>query len=171
MDSILKYPDFRSSERAYQTLVQVSGRAGRAELPGQVLLQGYDLDHPVLQVIQGMVSVEDFRSQELELRQMLHYPPFSRLVRFRFLGTQEHQVKRAAEEIGDHLRNLAGADLEDRWLGPSEAMLFKANNQFRYDLYFKAPRIEDLIRASQAAKKMALAQEVDLIVDVDPYNS
>lgn len=171
VDSILKFPDFRSSERALQTLVQVSGRAGRAELLGQVLLQGYDLDHPVLKVIQGEVSVEEFRESELAVRQMLFYPPFCRFVRYRFSGREERPLKQAAEKIADHLRQFTGADNEDRWLGPSEALLFRANRLYRYDLYFKAKKVEDLFRATQAAKKMAVELEVDLAVDVDPYNS
>jgi primosomal protein N' (replication factor Y) len=168
VDAILKFPDFRASERALQTLVQVSGRAGRAELPGQVLLQGYDLDHPVLKVIQGEVTVDEFRHSELELRQALHYPPFSRMVRFRFSSDQERELKKAVEKIADVVRHQYQ---EERWLGPSEALLFRANRQYRYDLYFKAPRAEDLFRASQSVKKLAQEAQVDLVVDVDPYNS
>lgn len=171
VDSILKFPDFRSSERALQTLVQVSGRAGRAELPGQVLVQGYDLEHPVLKVINGEVSVLEFRETELEMRRLLHYPPFSRFVRYRFSGREDRPLKRAVEKIAEFARSMTDDGSRDRWLGPSEALLFRANRMFRFDLYFKAPRVEDLFKATQAVKKMALELEIDLVVDVDPYNS
>ena len=88
-DMLLKWPDFRASERALQTLIQVSGRAGRADLQGKVLIQGYDLDHPVLKILKGELSREVFIEEELELRKSLFYPPFSRFVRYRFSHANE----------------------------------------------------------------------------------
>lgn len=171
-DSILRFPDFRSAERALQTLIQVSGRSGRADIAGQVLLQGYDLDHEVIQVLQGVRSVDEFRKNELETREALQYPPFSRMVRFRFSDAQENRLKQQVGALMNRLEQLeVYTQWPERWLGPSEALLFRAHQEYRYDLYFKAGRVEDLIRASQTVKKMAHEFEMDLTVDVDPYHS
>ena len=173
-DMLLKWPDFRAAERAYQTLVQVAGRAGRADLPGKVLIQGYNLDHPVIELVSGHADPEKkahFVEGELELRRLLFYPPFSRLVRYRFEHPDAAELKRLTEHLAQALRADSGDSTEARMMGPSEALLFRANNRYRYDLYFKAPSVEALFRVSHRVKKMAAAHELDLIVDVDPYSS
>jgi primosomal protein N' (replication factor Y) len=170
-DALLKWPDFRAAERAYQTLLQVSGRSGRAERPGVVMIQGYDLNHPVLQVINGTIPVDDFISQEVEMRKELLYPPFSRFVRFRFDSTDAGVLKNKSENIMDQLRlNLKG-DAPDRVLGPSESTLFKVKGSYRYDAYFKAKTIEELVRISQGIKTLARTEGLSVVVDVDPYSS
>jgi primosomal protein N' (replication factor Y) len=174
-DMLLKWPDFRASERAFQTLIQVSGRAGRAELPGRVLIQGYDLDHPVIQLLMAGPTMEEDRKKfiedELELRKLLFYPPFSRFVRYRFEHVDAQTLKNKVERLAEDLRQSEGEKLESRVMGPSEALLFRANNRYRYDLYFKAPTVESLFKVSRKVKKMAEVQELDLVVDVDPYSS
>ena len=169
-DMLLKWPDFRSSERALQTLTQVSGRAGRAELPGQVLIQGYDLEHPVIRVLQGAQSQESFLEEELSMRKELHYPPFSRFVRFRFFGKNEQLLRKKVELITERVFQESENE-RSRMMGPSEALLFRTNNDYRFDFYYKAPTIDALMKLSKRLKTMAQAEEVELIVDVDPYTS
>jgi primosomal protein N' (replication factor Y) len=169
-DMLLKWPDFRATERALQTLTQVSGRAGRAELPGQVLIQGFDLDHPVIKVLQGAQTQESFIEEELSMRKELHYPPFSRFVRFRFQGKNEHLLRKKVETMIERVQQESEND-RSRMMGPSEALLFKANTDFRFDFYYKAPTIDALMKLSKRLKTMAQAEEVELIVDVDPYTS
>jgi primosomal protein N' (replication factor Y) len=183
-DMLLKWPDFRASERALQTLIQVSGRSGRAELPGKVLIQGYDLEHPVLKILKGELDREEFIRDELELRKFLFYPPFSRMVRFRFEHEDAGLLKKRTEKITDELKTQVLPQLmplndkdknagfaEERIMGPSESLLFKAHNRYRYDLYLKSPTFELLFKFSRAVKILAAKAELDLIVDVDPYNS
>jgi primosomal protein N' (replication factor Y) len=170
-DMLLKWPDFRASERALQTLIQVSGRAGRGELPGRVYIQGYDLEHPVIQVLTGEMDRKDFLSEELAMREMLSYPPFSRLVRFRFESKEESVSREAARGAAEELRRLLPEEFRGRLLGPSEALLPRANGRYRHDIYFKSPGVELLYRAGQAVRSWVGEQEVDLIVDVDPYHS
>ena len=169
-DMLLKWPDFRASERALQTLTQVAGRAGRAELPGQVLIQGFDLGHPVIRVLCGEQSRDEFISGELEIRKELHYPPFSRLVRFRFQGKNEGQLRNKVERIIQAVEKESEND-RSRMMGPSEALLFRANQEYRFDFYFKAPTIDRLMKLSKRLKHLAQIEEIELIVDVDPYTS
>jgi primosomal protein N' (replication factor Y) len=174
VDSLLKWPDFRASERALQTLIQVSGRAGRAELPGNVYLQGYDLEHPVVRVVQGLLSHEEFVQEELSMREALSYPPFSRLVRFRFDHEAEDPCREFALEVAGSVRTMlesAKGGAEHRVLGPSEALLFRAQNRYRFDLYFKAPSLELLYRVSKGVRAVAAGRGMNVVVDVDPYNS
>jgi primosomal protein N' (replication factor Y) len=169
-DMLLRWPDFRSTERALQTLTQVAGRAGRAELPGRVLIQGYDLDHSVIQVLCGEQPLDHFIEQELELRKALNYPPFSRFVRFRFQHKNESQLRTKVERMVAHLEKESEYD-RSRLMGPSEALLFKANTDYRFDLYYKAPTIDSLMKLSKKLKAMANVEEIELVVDVDPYTS
>ncbi len=171
VDALLKWPDFRASERALQTLIQVSGRAGRSGLPGRVYLQGYDLEHPVIKILKGEASVAEFIQDELEMRKMLHYPPDSRLVRYRFEHEQEGKCRDFASGIAARVRDELGESLADRMLGPSEALLFRAQNRYRYDLYLKSPGLDLLFRISRMIRAISADGDINLVVDVDPYHS
>jgi primosomal protein N' (replication factor Y) len=170
-DTLLKWPDFRASERALQTLIQVSGRAGRAELPGHVYLQGYDLEHPVIKILTGEANHSEFVESELELRKLLFYPPFSRFVRFRVEHENEASAKKIIDQMAKEARGFVGVDLESRLMGPSEALLFRAQNRYRFDLYFKAPSVDLLYKLSRKMKNLAEYSDANLIIDVDPYQS
>jgi primosomal protein N' (replication factor Y) len=170
-DALLKWPDFRASERALQTLIQVSGRAGRAELPGHVYLQGYDMEHPVIKILTGEASHEDFVESEIELRKLLFYPPFSRFVRFRVEHENETAAKQFADKMGAEAKRFVGPEFESRIMGPSEALLYRAQNRYRFDLYFKAPTVDLLYKLSRKIKSLAQDADLTLIIDVDPYNS
>jgi primosomal protein N' (replication factor Y) len=91
-DTSLHFPDFRSSERTFQLLTQVAGRAGRGEVFGEVVIQTYNPDH------YSILKAKDhdfigFYLEENQFRQALDYPPFSRLVNFRLVGNSEKRTK------------------------------------------------------------------------------
>jgi len=161
-DSLFRWPDFRSNERAYQILVQVAGRAGRGEKLGEVLIQTYDVEHPVLQAVTGKITEEAFYQEERELRQMLSYPPFSRLLRLRLENESKTVLDREARQLS---HALTGYDL----LGPSEPVIERVRGLHRLDFTLKSLKIQDIHLCALKAKKMTSSFNSTLLVDVDPY--
>ena len=112
-DQDLRRPDFRSSERSFQLLTQMAGRAGRRIRPGKVILQSYYPDHPVLQtLIKG--NYQQFADQELKYRNKYLYPPFVKLLLVRTQGTSAALTLETTKHIKTHLQKIKGLKL----LGP-----------------------------------------------------
>lgn len=171
-DTNLVLPDFRSSERTFQLLSQVSGRAGRKELPGEVLIQTMRPEHYAMRrVIEH--DYEGFYQEELPMRRELNYPPFSRLILIEFRGIKEHEVHQAA---------LAFATLMVRkssfheMLNPSTPELKKLRNEFRWHIIIKNFKSEDpsglkmrrlLSGALEKYHERVARASVKLTVDVD----
>ncbi len=174
-DALFRYPDFRAPERALQILSQVSGRAGRAELPGRVLIQTYQPDAPVIAVLLGERSETDFLADELDLRRALAYPPFGRMARLRIESTERNEAVARCEAVAKALRATQIAieseepGLRLEFLGPSEAFLERAKGIYRWDLLIKSSSIRALGRSIAVAKQVAGPARWPLLVDVDPY--
>lgn len=166
-DALFRWPDFRAPERAYQILRQVSGRAGRGERPGRVLVQTYAPDHAVLKTLLGEISEADFLAGERDLRQVVGYPPFGRIAKLRFEATSAGQARADAEGVAAHIRqrSVDGVEL----LGPSEAFLEKAKGIYRWDLLIRSRQIGPLQQTVAGARVYCAAKRVPLLVDVDPY--
>jgi primosomal protein N' (replication factor Y) len=160
-DGLLNLADFRASERAFQTLVQVAGRAGRGEEPGRVILQTYAPENPVILAVQRQ-QYEPFVASELEQRSTLNYPPYGQLVLFRLSGLNERTVQSTAETIADLL-----LDSENEVLGPAPATIAKINNRYRWQilLKLKSDRVPDLLEL-----RSHCPSTVSLTIDVDPMN-
>jgi primosomal protein N' (replication factor Y) len=172
-DTALHFPDFRSSERTFQLLTQVAGRAGRGEALGEVVIQTYNPDH------YSILRAKDhdfigFYQEEIQFRKALDYPPFSRLINFRLTGNSEKKTKAAAEEVGKIGKSL----LKTRYrkgieiLGPCAAPFSKMKGKFRWQMLAKGKASQLL---HQFAQELALLAEdytkgrgVNLDVDVDP---
>ena len=108
-DSSLNMPDFRAGERTYQLLSQVAGRAGRAELPGEVIIQTYDSKHPVLRLITSTQGFPVFAERELKEREEGFFPPYSHLAVIHFKSQDLRLVSAWAELYSQSLRNFAAA--------------------------------------------------------------
>ncbi|MBU6376078.1 MAG: primosomal protein N' [Bdellovibrionales bacterium] len=168
-DALFRYPDFRAPERALQILTQVSGRAGRGDVPGKVMIQTYSPDHPVLQVLQGEISTEVFLEGERELRQALHYPPFGRLARIRVESASRDQAKHEAHQLSELIRARLRQGLTVELLGPSEAFLERAKGIYRWDLLLKSTSIVELHQLVHLARKARVSgNSVAVLVDIDP---
>lgn len=174
-DALFRYPDFRAPERALQILSQVAGRAGRAELPGRVLIQTFQPDASVLSVLLGERTEESFLDEELELRKALAYPPFGRMARIRVESSERSEAVSRCEAIANALRaaqpgiEKEEVDLRLDYLGPSEAFLERAKGIFRWDILIKSSSIRALGRSIAIAKQLAAREKWTLLVDVDPY--
>lgn len=166
-DMLFHWPDFRASERAFQILKQVSGRAGRGEKKGTVLIQTYNPGHPVLEAITGKIPEENFIESEIHLRQDLGYPPFTRMARLRFEGVQQKKVIEESQSIFNALSLNSFKNLDI--LGPSEAFLEKVKKKYRWDLILKSTQSEVLHLAILIAKNHCTKQKLKFITDIDPY--
>ncbi|MCQ2073424.1 MAG: primosomal protein N' [Bacteroidaceae bacterium] len=113
-DSIMSYPDFRATERAYQLMAQVAGRAGRRDIRGKVILQTRRPDTQVLELIRKN-DYTGFYISQMEERNLFSYPPYTRLVAVSVKGKDVDKVQKAADELSEILRNIFG---QDKVLGP-----------------------------------------------------
>jgi len=124
-DNMLNIPDFRAFERSFQMIAQVSGRAGRKNKQGTVVLQTANPDHPIIQYVIN----NDYQSMyhtQIEERQMFKYPPFYRLMHIMLRHKDKRTVDSAAESLAGRLRAIMG----DRILGPQEPPVSKVRNQY-----------------------------------------
>lgn len=124
-DQLLFYPHFRTNERGFQMLQQVSGRAGRKEEGSEVLIQGYDTKHPVLAALLSGQQ-EEFFEEELKERERYHYPPFFRLIEVEAKHKKPDVVKRAMDVLAQILRHQWGG----RILGPAEPDVARIRGYF-----------------------------------------
>ncbi|WP_404784583.1 primosomal protein N' [Altericista sp. CCNU0014] len=138
-DGLLNLPDFRASERAVQTLLQVAGRAGRGETPGQVILQTYCPETPAI----GAVQRYEFQAcmdAELRLRAELNYPPYGQLISLRISGPEMETVEKAADRIAAVLKAAINRDSATvEVLGPAPANILRVAGRFRWQLLLKLP--------------------------------
>jgi primosomal protein N' (replication factor Y) len=171
-DRMMHFPDFRSYERAFQLITQVSGRAGRREKPGKVIIQTSQPDHPILNFILNHTQ-EEFYATEIADRRQHAYPPFSRLIEI----TVKHVDKKISREASEKLTELLKANFtEIRILGPGEPMISKLRNQYLMSILVKIPRdsghlAEIKQRILHQISKVLQEKEFRnsrIIVDVDP---
>ena len=138
-DQSLYSDDFRSSERAFDLLTQVVGRAGRGKYPGRAIIQTFTPEHPVLRLA-ALQDYESFYRDEIRFRHSMLYPPFSDIVVVGFVGAQELKTRSASLAFLQMLRELAAREYPDlpmRVLSPSPAAVQKVSNKFRYRLIIK----------------------------------
>ncbi|MEW5908325.1 MAG: primosomal protein N', partial [Thermodesulfobacteriota bacterium] len=176
-DLTLDLPDFRASERTFQLLAQVSGRAGRGEKSGRVVLQTYSPSHFTILSARDQ-NFEHFYQKEIKFRKHLGYPPFSHFYGLRISGKNKENTRKGAIHIGDLCKALQAEDRtyqkEVTILGPGEAPLAKIANRYRWQIFLKSHRIKTLrnftidLLFSNGSKKTF--PHVQVTVDVDPYD-
>ena len=167
----LHIPDFRASERVFQLLTQASGRAGRAELPGQVLLQSRVPDHAsIRKTIEG--DFLGFCELELKQRQQLRYPPFMRLMRLVSSDSDNLKAQEGLIAVRSQLSMLKrerGINLEV--LGPVPAPIEKVKNLWRWHLVIKAETAKDLVRTNAFIRAVINVKTTSkIIIDIDPQD-
>jgi len=173
-DSSLHLPDFRAAEETFQMLTQMSGRAGRAQKPGRVLLQTFSAEHYGIQLAASH-QIQEFYKQELSHREELSYPPYSRLIVLRIQGTQVQKVKKGIESLHHRLEKLQkNGELQAEILGPSPCLLEKLRNYYRWQILLKSKTstpLQNLLKHHLLfSEKEWLDSSLRLIIDVDPLH-
>lgn len=135
-DSMLYVQDFRAEERAYQLITQVSGRAGRVSGKGKILIQTFNPDHSVFQLIKLNNPAKIYKYILTE-RQKFHYPPFTKLIMIELKHIKDDKVDRASQFLGSVLRKYLP---EDCILGPERAQIARLNNLYQFQILLKLPR-------------------------------
>lgn len=170
-DGLLHLADYRASERAFQTLVQVAGRSGRGEDPGRVILQTYSPEHPVIQAVERQ-DYPAFTAAELHYREALHYPPYGRLVLLRLSGIEVKTLSQTAETLAAHLRQTF-AQLDNasdyELLGPVPAAIGRVARRYRWQILLKC-RSPELALPDLRELRSLCPNTVSLTIDVEPLN-
>lgn len=170
-DKMIYFPDFRSAERAFQMLTQVSGRAGRKDKPGKVLIQTGGPSHPVLKLVVEN-DYKTFYEQELEERRGYNYPPFSRILGISAKHVDRKLAHKAAGMLAERLRAKLG---NERVLGPERGMVERIRNQYIFEVWLKLEKeklnipaakqfVKEQIQELSAEKEL---KSVRFVVNVD----
>ena len=170
-DSGLSMPDYKAAERTFSLLSQVTGRAGRGEQAGEVLIQTYQPDHYAI-AFAARHDYTGFYEQEVAVREQLGYPPFSRLVNLRLSGEDSGRVRLAAERVAGFCRTGLSARAS-QILGPAPAPIALLRDRHRYQVLVKAFRmaeVHDLLNRLGQEQQKLCPGGVRLGIDVDPEN-
>ncbi|MEO6819420.1 MAG: primosomal protein N', partial [Ginsengibacter sp.] len=169
-DGLLSFADFRVNERAFQLMEQVSGRAGRKNDRGLVLIQASKIDHPVLGFVKEH-NYKQFYEYEMALRRQFFYPPFSRLIRI----VLKHVLKEIVFEAADNLSTSLEKDFA-HLVGPAAPIINRVRNMFLMEMMVKLDQDAEQLKL----QKLVLANHINLlkankkfrsvvvVVDVDP---
>jgi primosomal protein N' (replication factor Y) (superfamily II helicase) len=171
VDSLLNYPDFRSGERTYQLIEQVSGRAGRKDKKGFVVLQCSRPENPVVQY----ATVHDYKSffqSEMEMRRQFFYPPYSRIINI----TLKHKDRDTVHQAANTFLKLLSLDASIKKFGPFPPLISRIKNLYLQDIVLKIPRQSALLKKTKAGiieavnllHQNVLLKSVQVHVDVDP---
>ena len=169
-DLALHLPDFRAGERTFQLLTQVSGRAGRGDIEGEVVVQSFTPFHPAIQFARRH-DFNGFYEQEIQFREQLKYPPVSRVALLTLKGRNEDKVKLSAEHLRREVEK-ALAEVKDLVIaGPAPAPLARAESNYRYQLMLRARQMTAVsLRLAVLTEGLALPEGVTLSVDIDPVD-
>lgn len=168
-DTMLNLPDFRASERTYQLLTQVSGRAGRHEKEGEVIIQTYNPEHYAIKDVQAN-DYTAFFNKEMNYRKMGKYPPYFFLINF----TIAHKEMKKVMEASKHIHKILLQHLTDKALvlGPSLAALSRINNEYRFQIlvkYKSEPALHEALKyLDDYYHDQYLKEKLSLKIDINP---
>ena len=165
-DSSLNIPDFRSAETTFQLLSQVSGRAGRSDLSGEVIIQTYNPEHYSINYAKNHDYLS-FYNEEMRIRRELCYSPYFYITLVNIASRDYELGFKEANKIGEYLRkNLSSGT---KILGPSMANIFRINNVYHYQCIIKYKRDDKLNRVLREIDNIyKVNNKIDVDVDVDP---
>jgi primosomal protein N' (replication factor Y) len=158
----LNLPDPFASEKVFQTLTQVAGRAGRSSRGGKVIMQTFTPEHYALQFAAGH-DVDGFYRRELEYRRQLGYPPFARLARLEYRNTDPARAEEEAGKLAGKLRSKleAGGFRQTELIGPVPCFFAKENGEYRWQIVLRGPEPSAVLRDLRIN---------DWRIEIDPIN-
>ena len=162
-DASLNIPDFRSAERTFELLSQVSGRAGRADIPGEVIIQGFNMDHYSI-VCSKNNDYDSFYKEEMKIRRVLKYPPYYNLCLIRVSGKDYDMVYDEAVKISSYLKGK----LKDIVLGPASAGIPKINNIYYVQIIIKFKKTNDILNDLIFINNKYKKGKVNVLIDLNP---
>ena len=169
-DLSLHLPDFRASERTFQLLTQVAGRAGRGDVEGEVVVQTFTPFHPAIQYARRH-DFTGFYDQEIEFREQLKYPPVSRIALLMLKGRNEDKVTFSASHLRRQLEQELAALKDLIIAGPAPAPLARAQSNYRYQIMLRTRQMTQLSRRlAVLAESWQWPDDVSFSVDIDPVN-
>ena len=170
-DMMLNFPDFRAHERAFQLMVQVSGRAGRSKKQGKVMIQTYNPYHQILQ----QVSITDYTTmykEQMQDRWQYHYPPYYRLIKITLKHKDYQKTETGVNWLVRALQNVFGENV----LGPSSPAVSRIRNQYIKNVMIKIPPKQsivktkhEIIKVKNSFQSISDFRPIRFIIDVDAY--
>ncbi|WP_430468551.1 replication restart helicase PriA [Winogradskyella ouciana] len=170
-DNLLNFPDFRAHERSYQLMAQVSGRAGRTDIRGKVLIQTYNPHHNILQQV-STNAYKDMYAEQMNDRYNYKYPPIYRLIKITFKHKDYNRVNLAADWYAKSLRQVFKANV----LGPEFPPISRIRNLYNKNILVKIPQKQSLAKTKEAILKIDNSfnavkdfRSVRVVLNVDNY--
>ena len=166
-DASLNIPDFRSGERTFELLMQTSGRCGRYELDGEVLIQTYNKDNYVFDSLKKQDYV-DFYKKEMKIRKELKYPPYYYMVSIKIVSNNYEMARDESNKAKKYLdKNLSNNFIV---LGPSTASIFKLKNNYYFQILIKYKKEENLMSVLGELNDLYTSDKVNLDININPLN-
>jgi len=165
IDNIFSFPDFRAYEKAYQILLQVSGRAGRFGNSGEVFIQTYKPDQEIFNIIRN--NPNSFYNMEIDKRKPLNYPPYGKLMRVIISYTQENYLYEVGDIIAKSISNIKTISV----MGPSTSPIYKIKNRYRINLLIKSKTYKNLHTTGKLIKTTfdkVKKGSMSIKLDIDP---
>jgi primosomal protein N' (replication factor Y) len=167
-DQAMDLPDFRATERTFQLLEQVAGRAGRGDRPGRVIIQTYRPDHPSVAAVVTH-DYEGFARGELAAREEAAYPPFARMIVLRIDARDPATARTAATAAAEAARRTGGGPVRVR--GPAPAPIERLRGRTRWQVWLSSTERAPLVAAARAGAAAAgVGDDLRVAVDVDPHS-
>lgn len=172
-DASFNLPDFRASERGFQLLTQVAGRAGRGEFSGKVFFQTYNPDYYALASAKAQ-NYDEFYATEIIAREEFDYPPFSQIVRLILSGQNNFRAEKSAQEIALRMCTMVekyGISERLEVLGPTPCVIERINGMYRFQIIIKNKMGEKGHQfVSSFLNRITMPKDVKLTIDVDPLD-
>ena len=165
-DMILSFPDFRAGEKTYQLITQVAGRAGRGDKKGKVIIQTYQPENYVMEKIVKS-DYEGFYNSEIEMRKILDYPPFSKIINIGISSSNEEKLERTAKRLFEKIKK----DYVEVY-GPNKSLVYKVKDRYRENIFIKGNK-KNINYYKKELEKILLEfndEGCRIVVDVDPVN-